>query len=581
MITLSNYSMSTRPNIIMLQRLVNRVTGGSSSSQSTSSGLTDADDEHALFTGTEPLRRTMPDGTTQEAFTMMPLNYFDRPTITATAQFVQQVEEAVSKGERGEKAEESRLITTKLLRTVPVQCKVRNGRFLDPNEAPCLSKEGFGLYDDPLDPRTFGDDHSAFMSDGFVTAHYYPQMAELVKRATGAQVCMGIHHVVRTSDPNIKNQVAAAGGKTENPAPGIHTDYSAADALDMYDRLVTSEAIQHHLTKAGYTGKTAKDVKRVQFVNCWRSIAPLSKPILRDHLAMCDQQSVVAPDDMVVVPKYDGGKWKEGVRLNAKFANHRPHRWFYYPGMLRSEVLVFTQFDSASHIVDGSLPPHSLPRMCFHTAASGTHPVPEGYKRISMEFRAVAIFIEGGGRGCPVGAVDTKDSPATGAKAILRYMLANHDVKSTDVLTWEEKELVAGASDKLVSAMVYCDQWDLKGRTFLSNHIGMGPGYRLDKVRTVVNTVVDVGVEMGTLSIPKTTRRAVVNHVKHHILTNHVDKFVANTRIGLSKAGGAAPMLFAAEQAHLQSMGFTDTVRNAAALRRTQGNVQGAVDLLV
>ena len=198
-----------------------------------------------------------------------------------------------------------------------------------------------------------------------------------------------------------------------------------------------------------------------------------------------------------------------------------------------------------------------------------------------MEFRAVAIFMEGGGRGCPVGAVDTKDSPATGAKAILRYMLANHDVKSTDVLTWEEKELVAGASDKLVSAMVYCDQWDLKGRTFLSNHIGMGPGYRLDKVRTVVNTVVDVGVEMGTLSIPKTTRRAVVNHVKHHILTNHVDKFVANTRIGLSKAGGAAPMLFAAEQAHLQSMGFTDTVRNAAALRRTQGNVQGAVDLLV
>eukprot|EP00658_Telonema_sp_P-2_P056704 TRINITY_DN45141_c0_g1_i2.p1 TRINITY_DN45141_c0_g1~~TRINITY_DN45141_c0_g1_i2.p1 ORF type:complete len:138 (-),score=19.33 TRINITY_DN45141_c0_g1_i2:92-505(-) len=103
----------------------------------------------------------------------------------------------------------------------------------------------------------------------------------------------------------------------------------------------------------------------------------------------------------------------------------------------------------------------------------------------------------------------------------------------------------------------------------------MGPGYRLDKVRTVINTVVDVGVEMGTLNIPKTTRRPVINHVKHHIVTNHLEKFVANTRIGLSKAGGAPSMLFAAQQAHLQSMGFTDTVRNTAALRRTQGNVQG------
>ena len=565
----------------MFRRIAELVGGVSAAAAPSTSqpAMIDPEGEHEAYRGADPKRRSLPGDVNEESFTYMPLNYTNPMPAVESARFILDVEAAIARGEGPAGAEESRV--ARFQKVAPVLCKVRNGRFLDISDQPRLEREGFQLCPHGLDRGTFGDDHTAFLSNEFVKTHYYPAIASFITDLTKGDLCIGIHHVVRTADAAIRAEAQSKGNRAENPAPAIHTDFSAAHALATYQHLVAAGAVQKHLDSCGYSSKTPSDVKRVQFINCWRSIASEEVPILRDHLAMCDQRSVVVPDDIVTIPKYDGGKWRDGMRLNAEFAHHRPHRWFYFPLMRRSEVLVFTQYDSLTEVVGSN----ARPRMCFHTAASGNSTVPDHYQRISLEYRAVVLYFSGEGRGLPL-AFAPSNNPS-GPRAILNHLFANHNVNPGEIFTREEKEQIAAAGNRIIAAVAHCDNWDSKGKTFLMDNVGMGPGYNHDRVRATVNMIVDVSYNMGTLGLPPNSRRPVVNGVKQYILSSHVDAFVAKARVGLAKTLPPRAVVptshptYEAAVAQLQAMGFADVSKNRGALVRTSGNVQAAIELLL
>eukprot|EP00438_Fugacium_kawagutii_P004214 Skav215946 [mRNA] locus=scaffold226:759899:761158:+ [translate_table: standard] len=195
-----------------------------------------------------------------------------------------------------------------------------------------------------------------FFNDKLVREKYYPLCEESIKQVTGAPIVKCVSHLVR-------------GHGTGQPFAGIaHCDYSTKTALTLLQN-VPPPGI--------------KDFKgRLCVLNTWRNINPGS-PLQNHFLAMCDGESVLAPDDFISVrlpPKADGDKENHMFHMSAN--NHRLHQWYYYPLMTADENLVFMQYDSD---------PHMKCRYTFHSSVSKNDATLE-YKRESIEVRCVAYF---------------------------------------------------------------------------------------------------------------------------------------------------------------------------------------------
>jgi hypothetical protein len=123
-------------------------------------------------------------------------------------------------------------------------------------------------------------------------------------------------------------------------------------------------------------------------LNTWRNIS--ERPIQQDTLAVCDETSVVKPDDYISSDFY--GKDNSGKQLRMASRNASKHRWYYYPRMTRDEVLVFKMYDSDTRR-EG--------RSCFHTAFTDPTAAVDAPARESIEVRAIAFFPDFEPNTCP------------------------------------------------------------------------------------------------------------------------------------------------------------------------------------
>ena len=94
---------------------------------------------------------------------------------------------------------------------------------------------------------------------------------------------------------------------------------------------------------------------RFVYINAWRNVT--TDPIENNHLAVCDETSLVSPDDYLASDLFMPGA--KLMQYGLSDHNAAKHRWYYFPKMQMDEVLLFKQFDS-----DTALPG----RMTFHTA---------------------------------------------------------------------------------------------------------------------------------------------------------------------------------------------------------------------
>ena len=159
-------------------------------------------------------------------------------------------------------------------------------------------------------------------------------------------------------------------------AMGIHADSCPSSAEKVFKEYAFEED-----TKQFRRG-------RFLYINAWRNISDI--PIANNHLAVCDESSLVKPDDYVIMDYFRRGFHTTQFTLNDR--NSARHRWCYFSKMKNDEVLLFKRWDS-----DITLPG----RLCFHTAFSDPNAPKDSPARESIEVRAIAYFPDHEPNTCP------------------------------------------------------------------------------------------------------------------------------------------------------------------------------------
>lgn len=221
---------------------------------------------------------------------------------------------------------------------------LRDGRLADAGWLG-LEQSGFELRHAP----TVAD----FTDDDTIRASYYPEIDRLARAATGADRVVIIDHTLRSS---------AAGHAGRGIVTHVHNDYTPASATGHAGRLWPASA------RNG----------RVLQINLWR---PLSEPVESAPIALADGRTIRS-DDLVPCTLVYPDRQGEIFELR-----HYPGQvWYWFPRMMRDEVLIFKGHDSD---------PRATVRHVPHTAFRPEDEPADAPPRTSIEVRAFCYFNDG------------------------------------------------------------------------------------------------------------------------------------------------------------------------------------------
>jgi hypothetical protein len=196
-----------------------------------------------------------------------------------------------------------------------------------------------------------------FDDERCIRERYYPESAEIIQSALGADRVVVFDHNVRRGGPAGSGSDGHAVGR---PVHHAHTDYTPRSAL---------ARLRHELGLNAEAG-----LSRYLQVNLWR---PIRGPVRDTPLALCDAASV-APDALRVVelryPERTGEIY---------YLMHEPgQRWYFASDMSVDEAWLFKNFDSAP-----PGPGRAAPHSAFLDPSHSNVP-----PRESIEVRALALF---------------------------------------------------------------------------------------------------------------------------------------------------------------------------------------------
>lgn len=235
-----------------------------------------------------------------------------------------------------------------------------------------LARQGFTLAQWPTQLRT-----KQFYNPDTVKRIYYKEQEELIKQQTGATQVIILNDIVRNAgkaDQRGNDNPFAGGGNGVNGyANVVHTDFRARRSVQKF----YEQPDHHEMLRTGGGGPKGK----YMMINTWRNISE-DQPIWNNTLSCCDQQTVSSPGDYVSVDvPITADAHAEQYRLKSYSAPK--HHWYYFPHMMKDEVLMFVQFDSDTN---------ADARFCFHTAFNDPTVDPALPARESVETRAIAFF---------------------------------------------------------------------------------------------------------------------------------------------------------------------------------------------
>ncbi len=189
---------------------------------------------------------------------------------------------------------------------------------------------------------------------------------------------------------------------------------------------------------------------------------------------MCDETSLVAPDDYVASDVHGDGYDSVQYRLDVR--NAARHRWFYFPHMRKDEVLLFKQWDSD---------PACTARVSFHTSFSDPHAPPDAPPRQSIEVRALAYFPDHEPNTCPRIPNTVPDRPLTG-------------VDHADIGILAAKVL-------MIAGMV--DSWPEHAKTWVASQLALPDGVGVAVIASAL--VMDQDGKIGLRDKPPSFQAAV------------------------------------------------------------------------
>lgn len=254
----------------------------------------------------------------------------------------------------------------------PYPVRIADGRSI--HERFTLAEHGFMLARRPSAVRDFFDQRE-------VQAVYPAEAEEIILELTGADRVVSRGWMVRTSAEIKAKQDKVVGyqhqGGVQPPAGEAHIDFTPE----------TAEAMARSTYATRFPG--APPYRRCLLTSLWRCFSP---PPQDWPLALCESGSVAADEGvsntLVVVDEIPDfatmvGDWPpEKLGPSAAIFHYRPtHRWWYFSGMQRDEVLLFKFHDSDR---SGAW---RVPHTAFHDSSRlGARP------RESIELRSIAYF---------------------------------------------------------------------------------------------------------------------------------------------------------------------------------------------
>ena len=237
-----------------------------------------------------------------------------------------------------------------------------------------LDEHGFQLF----------EHHSAianFLDREQVDALYPEEVIALIRQLTGASVVVPQGWMIRTSGELAQQQQKVIGyqhrGGVQPPAGEAHIDFTPEYAQTMADAMY-----RKHFPDG-------KPWHRFLATSLWRCFSP---PPQDWPLALCDARSVGAdegvPNRLVVVDEIPDGDGmlaeipgEAELPAAAIFRYDPAHRWWYFSGMHRDEVVLLKFHDSDPARA------RRTPHTAFHDPSFA-----DATTRQSIEFRSVAYF---------------------------------------------------------------------------------------------------------------------------------------------------------------------------------------------
>jgi hypothetical protein len=198
---------------------------------------------------------------------------------------------------------------------------------------------------------------SDFLDRAELEKVYYPEVAALIARLSGAKRVQVFDHTLRSGD-----EAEREAKLLREPVLSAHNDYTEWSGPNRVRELMGAEA--EELLK-----------RRFAIIQVWRAI---NRPIQSNPLAIADAASV-APEDLLIAER----RYPHRVGQTYRLKHNPKHRWFYFPRMRRDEALVFKVYDSEQ---DGRA------RFTPHTSFDDPATPPGAPPRQSIEARALAFF---------------------------------------------------------------------------------------------------------------------------------------------------------------------------------------------
>ncbi|KAL8691602.1 MAG: hypothetical protein Q9224_004139 [Gallowayella concinna] len=164
-----------------------------------------------------------------------------------------------------------------------------------------------------------------FNDDDAIQRIYYPEVEELLLKATGAKKILLFDHTIRLATP----------GAARAPVNRVHIDQTAFSAV---------QRVRLHLPSSE-AEEALKD--RYRIINVWR---PLNPPIVAHPLAFADSTTV--PEEAMVPIEH---RYPERTGETAAVKYTEGQKWWYWSGMEEGEMLMLCCFDSEG----GERVPHS------------------------------------------------------------------------------------------------------------------------------------------------------------------------------------------------------------------------------
>lgn len=196
----------------------------------------------------------------------------------------------------------------------------------------------------------------AFDDEAHVRQRYYPESAEIIRAALGADAVVVFDHNVRRNSPSERGPPHGVA----LPVHHAHTDYTPRSAL----RRLREE----------FGERAETEVSRYLQVNLWR---PIRGPVRDAPLAICNGATVAADALRAVELRY-ADRTGEIYYL----VHESGQRWCFASDMAVEEAWLFKNFDSAP-AGTGCAAPHSA-------FTDRRHPLAP--PRESIEVRALAVF---------------------------------------------------------------------------------------------------------------------------------------------------------------------------------------------